>query len=206
MVAMKVFTGASTGKLTLSTGQSLTDSAAVVTNAGALTVGKNSKLLLSAATGTYTQSAGTTTVDGTLQAKGGITFNGGSVFGNGGTLSTGTKTVTDNATFNIGDQTMKAGNETISGKYSQSSTGALDIDIGGTTAGTLFDQLTITSTASVNGVLNLDLINGFVPTLTETFDILNASSVTGTMCKPRFGSPELEIGPAKPEFEAHSYG
>jgi hypothetical protein len=173
-------TNSSTGKLTLSTGQSLTDSAAAVTNAGTLTVGKNSKLLLSAATGTYTQSAGTTTVDGTLQAKGGITFNGGSVFGNGGTLSVGTNTVTDNATFNIGDQTMKPGKETIAGKYSQGSIGALNIDIGGTTAGTQYDQLTITSTASLNGVLNLDLINGFVPTLSETFDILNASSITGT--------------------------
>jgi hypothetical protein len=172
---------ASTGIFTVTGGQALTDSTTAVTNAGTLTVAKNSKLTLSAASGTYTQSAGTTTVDGTLTAKGGITFNGGSVFGNGGTLSAGTTgTVTDNATFNIGDTLMTAGKETITGAYSQTSTGAINIDIGGTTAGTQFDQLTISSTASLNGVLNLDLINGFVPTLTETFDILNASSVTGT--------------------------
>src|SRR5262249_42618417 len=69
--------------------------------------------------------------------------------------------------------------ETITGSYTQS-TGVLNIDIGGTTAATQFDQLTISGAASLNGTLNLDLINSFVPTLGETFDILNASSVGGT--------------------------
>lgn len=174
-------TNSSTGKFTVTGGQALTDSATAVTNAGTMTVAKSSSLSLSAATGTYTQSGGTTTVDGTLTADGGVTFNGGSVFGNGGTLSAGSSgTVTNNATFNIGDQTLKAGKESITGAYSQTSTGALDVDIGGTTAGTQFDQLTISSSASLNGILNLDLINGFVPTLTETFEIMTASSVTGT--------------------------
>ncbi|HEV3279771.1 MAG TPA: PEP-CTERM sorting domain-containing protein [Terriglobia bacterium] len=171
-------TNSSTGKFTVTGGQNLTDGASALSNAGTLTVGKTSNLTLTAPTATYTQTAGTTTVDGTLTAAGGITFNGGSVFGSGGTLSAGT--VTDNATFNIGDKVMTAGTESISGNYSQTSAGALAIDIGGTTEGTLFDQLTISGSASLNGVLNLDLINGFVPTLTETFDILNASSVTGT--------------------------
>jgi hypothetical protein len=32
----------------------------------------------------------------------------------------------------------------------------------------------------LNGILNLDLINGFVPTIGQTVDILNALSVIGT--------------------------
>jgi len=32
----------------------------------------------------------------------------------------------------------------------------------------------------LNGILNLALINGFVPALPDTFDIPNASSVSGT--------------------------
>jgi len=40
--------------------------------------------------------------------------------------------------------------------------------------------LTASGAASLNGTLNLDLINSFVPTLGATFDILNASSVAGT--------------------------
>ena len=119
-------------------------------------------------------------MDGTLTAKGGMTFSGGSIFGNGGTLNAGTNTLTNRATFNVGDTAMTAGKETITGAYTQSSTGVLNIDIGGTTAGTQFDQLTISSAASLNGTLNLDLINSFVPTVGETFDILNAGSVAGT--------------------------
>ena len=172
-------TNTSTGKFAVSGGQALTDSATAFSNAGSLSVGTGSALTLSSATATYTQTGGTTTVDGTLTAKGGIKFTGGSVFGNGGTLNAGTNTVTNGAIFNIGDKVMTAGKEGITGAYGQISTGALDVDIGGTTAGTLFDQLTISAAASLNGTLNLDLINSFVPKVGETFDILNASSVAG---------------------------
>jgi len=173
-------TNASTGNFTVAGGRAISDSATAFSNAGTLTVGQSSSLSLTGTTATYTQTGGTTTVDGTLTAKGGMTFSGGSVFGNGGTLNAGTKTVTNGATFNIGDKTMTAGSEAVAGGYTQSSTGVLAIDIGGQTAGTQFDQLTISGAASLNGTLNLDLINSFVPTLGETFDILNASSVAGT--------------------------
>jgi hypothetical protein len=169
----------STGKFTVTGGQTLTDSATAFSNAGSLTVGASSALTLSSATGTYTQTAGTTTVDGTLTSKGGMTFSGGSVFGNAGTFNAGTNALTNSATFNIGNTTNAAGSEAVTGGYTQGSTGVLDISIGGTTAGTQFDQLNISSAAKLNGTLNLDLINGFVPTVGETFDILNASSVTG---------------------------
>jgi hypothetical protein len=109
-----------------------------------------------------------------------MTFSGGSIFGNGGTLNAGTSTLMNSATFNIGDKTLSAGTEAITGAYTQSSTGVLNVAIGGTTAGTQFDQLTISGAASLNGTLNLDLINSFVPTVGETFDILNAGSVAGT--------------------------
>jgi fibronectin-binding autotransporter adhesin len=166
----------STGKFTVTGGQLLSDTATAFSNAGTVTVGKSSKLTLTGTSATYTQTAGTTTVDGTLTAKG-ITVSGGSVFGNGGTFSGNT---TNSGTFNIGDAANTAGKETITGTYTQNSAGALDADIGGATAGTLFDQLTVSSAASLNGTLNLDLINAFVPTIGQTFDILNASSVAGT--------------------------
>jgi hypothetical protein len=156
----------------------LSDTATAFSNAGTLTVGKSSGLDLTGATAIYTQTTGTTTVDGTLTAKGGITLSGGSVFGNGGTL-VGNTTNKGTTTFNVGDAIKTAGTEAITGTYTQT-TGALDIDIGGTTVGTQLDRLTISSAASLNGTLNLDLINSFVPTVGETFDILNASKVTGT--------------------------
>jgi hypothetical protein len=168
----------STGKFTVTGGQALSDSASAFSNAGTLTVGKSSQLKLTGASAAYTQTVGTTTVDGTLTAPGGITISGGSVFGNGGTWSGNVNN--SGGTFNVGDKTLTAGSESITGTYTQGSGGALDIDVGGTTAGTQFDQLTVSGAASLNGTLNLDLINNFVPTIGSMFDILNASSVTGT--------------------------
>jgi len=136
---------------------------------------------LSTGSGTFTQTAGSTTVDGTLKStntsSSAINISGGSVFGNGGTFS---GNVTDQGAFVVGDALLEAGLETVSGKYTQSSTGALDIGIGGATVGTQYGQLDISSVAVLNGTLNLALIGAFVPTLGEMFDILNASSLSGT--------------------------
>jgi len=173
-------TNSSTGQFTVTGSKSFSDGVAAFSNAGTLSVGKGSSFDLTGSTATYKQTGGTTTVDGTLTAKGGITFSGGSVFGNGGTLAGNTTNSTSTGAFNVGDALMTAGTESITGTYKQGSTGVLNIDIGGTTAGTLFDQLTASGAASLNGTLNLDLINSFVPTLGATFDILNASSVAGT--------------------------
>jgi fibronectin-binding autotransporter adhesin len=167
-----------TGKLTVSSGQVLSDSATALSNAGTVTVASGSKLTLTGATATYTQTAGSTTVSGTLTAPGGATVSGGNVFGTGGTWSG--NVTNSGGTFNVGAAALTAGKETITGTYTQGTGGSLDIDVGGTTAGTQFDQLTVSGAASLNGTMNLDLINSFVPTIGETFDILNASSVTGT--------------------------
>ena len=170
-------TNASTGKFTLGGSRTFT-TAGSFSNAGTLTISKGSTFTVGA-NGNYAQTAGTTTVDGTLSTTGAgaIQINGGNVFGNGGNFSGNT---TNGGTFNIGDRILTAGTETVTGTYTQNSGGALDIDIGGTTKGTQFNQLTITGAASLNGTLNLDLINSFVPTVGETFDILNANSVAGT--------------------------
>jgi len=55
----------------------------------------------------------------------------------------------------------------------------LDIDIGGTKSGAQFGLLNISGAASLNGTLNLGLINGFVPTLGSSFDIINFARYTG---------------------------
>jgi hypothetical protein len=108
-----------------------------------------------------------------VSSGGTFAFNGGSIFGNGGTF---TGNVTSGGTFNIGDVVKTAGKLAITGTYSQSSGGALNIDIGGLTPGTLFDQLNVGGKATLGGTLNLDLINSFTPTLGSTFDIINFAS------------------------------
>ena len=65
-----------------------------------------------------------------------------------------------------------AGGITIEGNYTQQSTGVLEIQLGGTTAGTQYDQLTVTGTATMAGTLNVSLIDGFIPQVGDSFTIL----------------------------------
>jgi hypothetical protein len=70
----------------------------------------------------------------------------------------------------------------ITGNYSQSTssgTGILNIDIGGSTAGSGFDQLNITGSATLAGSLNLQLIGGFAPSLGTSFKIMTFASRVG---------------------------
>jgi hypothetical protein len=105
-----------------------------------------------------------------------LNLNGGSLFGTG-TLGFG---VVDSAILTPGDAKTSTGILTVSGTYHQNSGGVLNIAIGGTTPGTKYDQLNVTGGATLSGTLNLSLLNGFVPTVGSTFEILNASSVLGT--------------------------
>jgi hypothetical protein len=125
----------------------------------------------------FTQTKGTTTVDGNLSAANGVYISGGTLDGNGGKL-TGNLSLAGAALI-LGDGANKVGELTVSGGYSQTSTSFLNIDLGGTKSGT-FDVLNITGTASLHGTLNVDALSGFTPTVGEQFDILNYSSETGT--------------------------
>jgi len=123
------FTLASDASLTTATTASFSDS-------GTVDVGKGSTLTVGGTNHNYNQTAGTTTVDGTLTATG-ITATGGSIFGAGslkGNTSVGNATGTA-ATLNVGDS-GKAGLLAITGTYTQLATGTMNVSIGGLTTGT----------------------------------------------------------------------
>ncbi|TWT47413.1 beta strand repeat-containing protein [Botrimarina hoheduenensis] len=71
--------------------------------------------------------------------------------------------------------------------------GALEIEIGGDTQGSEFDHLNHilgAGEASLGGLLDIKLINGFVPSLGSTYEIITATSVQGTFASemlPTFG-------------------
>jgi hypothetical protein len=160
-----------TGNRTFTTAGAFTNAGIVdVTTGSTLTVGNRNN---------YTQTGGETIVDGklTVASPGGLLFNGGSIFGNNGTFTGG---LTDDAMFNVGDALQKPGKLTIAGPYTETSAGALNIDIGGRTVGTQYDQLRITGAATLGGTLNLDLINNFTPAIGNTFTIISFASETGT--------------------------
>ena len=143
-------------------------------NAGILNIASGTAFTVGG-TGVFTETAGTTTDDGTITDSGGFSLTGGKLFGNGivaGAVHNSTGTITP------GDSSTTTGVLTDKGAYTQSSTGTLNVSIGGTTAGTQFDALNST-TATLNGTLNVSLIKGFVPTIGQTFKIMNFTSETG---------------------------
>lgn len=162
-------TNNTTGVLSLQSGATVTTTTKL-TNKGKLTVGSGSSLSVSS----YTQSASTTTVDGTLTAASGLTVQGGSLVGKG-TLAAH---VTSNGSITTGDSATNPGVLTVSGAFTQSSTGVLNTPIGGTATGT-FGQLAVANGVSLNGTLSLSLANGFVPTIGLAFPLISGSAVSG---------------------------
>ncbi len=136
--------------------------------------------------------AGLTTLgaNGTLNIQGGLfrgpTLSntlGGTFSFTGGSLNVGTFNGTltqDGGTVVIGSS---PGNTNVNGNYVQNA-GALEIELGGTTAASEFDTLSVTGTATLAGDLDVSLIDlgsgTFEPQWGQSFQILSASSVSGT--------------------------
>jgi hypothetical protein len=66
----------------------------------------------------------------------------------------------------------------VSGNYTQASDASLVMEIAGTSSDK-FDQLSITGSASLDGELDISLLDGFVPASGDQFHILSAASLTG---------------------------
>ena len=123
--------------------------------------------------GTFNLTGGTvdaTTIwneDGTFNFSGGTlnvdTFNG-HLNNTGGTLGPG----------------HSPGTTTINGDYSKDEFSTLLIEIAGTMAGSEYDVLNVTGDASLNdGVLRLDLLDGFEPVIGDAFVILQSANIIG---------------------------
>jgi hypothetical protein len=89
---------------------------------------------------------------------------------------------------------------TINGNYTQASIGALNMDIGGATAGTQYDQLRISGTANLAGILNVTLINGYTPPHGTSFALLTYGSHTGT-----FGTINSGGGTFTPQYNSTDF-
>ncbi len=77
-----------------------------------------------------------------------------------------------------------AGTLSITGRFANGHDGALNIELGGLTAGTQYDRLLIDGVATLDGTLNVLLVNlgggMFAPALGSVFSIIEADSVGGT--------------------------
>jgi hypothetical protein len=135
---------------------------------------------------TYTLSAGTTTVNGTLTSSGnGVAINGGVMQGNGGTI-VGNVSNNSGGTLQASPDGTNPGTLTINGNYTQSAGATLGELISGTSSGQ-FSVLNITGgsltlVAGTGGsVLEVSTTPSFSFAAGQTFDILNyTGTLTGT--------------------------
>jgi hypothetical protein len=166
-------TAVNSGTLAISSLQALILEGGDFANAGTVTLGHFGSVVV---TGNYMQTAGSTQLDSGLLTAGGLVDLEGGVLAGTGVINA---TVLNNAELDLG-QTGSPGILTIVGDYTQSSGGALVVEIGGPNPGTGFDQLNITGQANLDGTLTVNLINGFVPHTGDSFQVLSFGSGTGT--------------------------
>jgi len=149
-----------------------------LTNSADMTVAKGCKMTIGGTGTSFTQTGGKITNDGLI--TGAVNLTGGSFLGAGsitGNFSNGgTKA---GALLSVGDS-AKAGQMKILGTYTQTANGKLSTAIGGTTVATQYSQLKVTGAATLAGPLAAPLLGTFVPTAGQTFNVLTATSVTGT--------------------------
>jgi fibronectin-binding autotransporter adhesin len=161
----------SSGSLSLQKGAAIGTSANL-NNSGQLTIGSGSTLKSS---GVFSQTAGTSTIDGTLIASKGMNLKGGTLFG-GGTLR-GSALLS--GLLVVGDSISKPTKLAVTGSYQQNANGSVYVGIGGSQAGSQYSQLTVSNGMSLGGILNIKLLNGFVPNIGDTFTILTGGAVSG---------------------------
>ena len=103
---------------------------------------------------------------GTVDIQQGTLSGSGTVGGdvnNGGTVSPGNS----------------AGWIAVEGNFNQGEDGTLAIELAGTTAVTEYDQLQVNGQATVAGILEVSLLDGFEPAFGDTFNILEFGSLAG---------------------------
>jgi hypothetical protein len=147
------------------------------------------RTLTNAANATWSGGTFTITDGGSLNDLAGSTFgtpgNSGSIFLNGGGLS-GSGTINANVS-NSGQVSPGGagtpGTLTITGSYTQTSAGSLNVDLGGAGLGSQYDQLAVSGSISLAGALNTALLVGFTPQLSEQFTTIDnrgSNPITGT--------------------------
>ncbi|MDB6175336.1 MAG: hypothetical protein JWL59_4647 [Chthoniobacteraceae bacterium] len=159
------------GTLSKSGGSGTTVFGGSFNNSGSI----NAKTGVLAMNGVFTQTAGATALTGGgISAVSPLLFTGGELIGSG----TITGSVSNSAATVKPGGNAAAGLLTITGNYTQGSAGTLAVELGG--GGALSDQLNVAGTATLDGTLNVALINGFLPLTGSAYNVLSYGSHSGT--------------------------
>ncbi len=184
-------TTTNSGTFQVSQGSTLAISYGSFTNSGTVNIGSSSdtsgSLFQMVGSNDYVQTAGTTTLGSaysTLAVQSGQSVNiEGGLLQGFGTIQ---GNLINSGTVHPGDG---PGTLTVTGNYTQNSGGVLDIAIGGLTPGSQYGVLSVTGSASLDGTLDISLLNGFTPTSGDTFVILTSSDLNGM-----FTDSTIQIG------------
>ncbi len=91
-----------------------------------------------------------------------------------------------------GEPGVGIGETVIEGSYTVTSVNAaLNIDLAGTSS---FDELTVSGSIDLDGILNVSLLNGFSPALGNSFTFLTGASLTGTFADTNFPAIGAGLG------------
>jgi hypothetical protein len=159
-----------------------------IQNSGTVSIFAGTTLTNTSGSGSYTQFAGQTIVDGelnvaptTLQIQGGILSGEGEV--NGDTYNTG-------GTVRPGDG--GTGGTLYLGQYAQGSGAMFDTLIGASNYGRILGVGDSPFTLVSGALLEINLVDGFKPTDGETFEILNAAEIAGTFANAPSSGFEMD--------------
>jgi RHS repeat-associated protein/uncharacterized repeat protein (TIGR01451 family) len=128
---------------------------------------------------TITNNNATLNLDGigaSIDGLGGLNSNSGSI-----SLTNGATFTTAGDFSNSGSLTAGAGSTlSVAGNYTQTSTGVLNVQLGGTPASGQFGQVAVQSAANLDGNLNVSLVNGFTPSSGQDFPVMTFGSASGS--------------------------
>lgn len=96
-------------------------------------------------------------------------------------------------TLNVSGATVapgfSAGQIDVTGNLSLGALAALSFDLGGTDRGVTYDAINVSGTVTVDGLLKVALMGGFIPTENTSFLVLDAgSAVSGSFANAGSGS------------------
>jgi hypothetical protein len=80
---------------------------------------------------------------------------------------------------NAGMINLAPGTLDVTGNYTQESSGAFDVGVGGLESGGEFGQLNVTSMASLAGSLSVSLLDGYAPPPGDSYPVLTFANETG---------------------------
>jgi uncharacterized repeat protein (TIGR01451 family) len=137
--------------------------------------------------GGYTQTAGMIILSGgALNSTTTLNIQGGSLIGAGAITANVSNSGGIVSPSKANAPTGPTGIISITGNYTQTAAGALNVDLGGTSAGTGFDQLTVSGTATLAGLLNVTTLSGYVPNANDAFKVLSWASRSGSFTTINF--------------------